>query len=82
MEVRILETLKVHVKDIDLLKSLFSVIITAFEDGASFSIVDREKVIFLSNTNLKNFNPRLEIRLPPADLQKEFLNPQGVKRQF
>ncbi|HHW61938.1 MAG TPA: methyl-accepting chemotaxis protein [Syntrophomonadaceae bacterium] len=41
-----METLKVHVKDIDLLKSLFSVIITAFEDGASFSIVDREKVIF------------------------------------
>ncbi len=40
--------LRVHMKELEFVKSFFKIIITAFEDGASFFITDLTKVTYIS----------------------------------
>lgn len=61
-----MEETRVHVKDVELLKSLFSTIVKAFEDGASFSIVDREKVIFLTRHKFEELKSSVGDKLAPG----------------
>lgn len=60
------EEMRVHVKDIELLKTLFAIIVKAFGDGASFSIVDREKVIFLTRHKFKDLKSNIGDKLAPG----------------
>lgn len=73
-----MEETRVHVKDIELLKTLFSTIVKAFEDGASFSIVDRDKVIFLTRHKFEELKSSVGDKLAPGGPAEKIIQAQKV----
>lgn len=73
-----MEEIRVHSKDVDLLKSLFSTVVTAFEDGASFSIVDHEKVIFFVKHKFEELQSHVGDKLAPGGPAEKIIKARKV----
>lgn len=73
-----MEEITVHARDIELLKSLFSVLIKSYEDGASFSIVDLEKVRFLVRHKFDELQSNVGDKLAPGGPAEQIIKARKI----